>query len=97
MLGSKILGVGWNPSSDQLIMKFSVTLLNKEDKSNTVVNCYNFATFDRNLITPRNLLRIVNSLYDPLGLVAPITIRLRIAFRDVFKSLNLSKAEFLLL
>ena len=33
----------------------------------------------------RNLLRIVNSLYDPLGLCAPIAIRLRIAFRDLFK------------
>ena len=39
-----------------------------------------------NLLTPRNLLSVVNGVYDPLGLVAPITIRLRAAFRDLFRS-----------
>ena len=50
------------------------------------VNKENFQTFERDFLTPRNLLRIVNSLYDPLGLVPPITIRLPIAFRNVFRS-----------
>ena len=91
LLGNKILGVGWNPSSDKLTISFSVSLVHKEEKSLTVVTKDNFSTFDRNLLTPRNLLRIVNSLYDPLGLVAPVTIKLRIAFRDVFRStLNLN-------
>ena len=85
-LGGKILGIGWNPTSDELSINFSVSLFNKKEKSLTIVTKDNFPNFDRNLLTPRNLLRIVNGLYDPLGLVAPITIRLRIAFRDVFRS-----------
>ena len=43
-------------------------------------------SIDTNLFTPRNLLSVVNGVYDPLGLVAPITIRLRAAFRDLFRS-----------
>ena len=50
------------------------------------MNKDNFSTFERDLLTPRYLLRIVSSLYEPLGLVAPITIRLRITFRNVFRS-----------
>ena len=37
-------------------------------------------SMDTNLLTLRNLLSTVNAVYDPLGLVAPITIRLRAAF-----------------
>jgi len=84
-LGDKVLGVGWNPTSDELIFRFSVSFVNRKDKSVTVINHYNLNEFDQGLLTPRNLLRVVNSLYDPLGLVAPIAIRLRIAFRDLFK------------
>ena len=85
-IGSKILGIGWHPPADQLNIKFAVSLLNKNEKSTLVVTDDNFATFNKDLLTPRNLLRIVNGVYDPLGLVSPITIRLRIAFRNVFRS-----------
>ena len=44
----------------------------------------NLSTFDRHLLTPRDVLRIINSIYDPLGLIAPLTIRLRIGFRNLF-------------
>ena len=90
LLGKTILGVGWNTSSDKLTISFSFSLLHKEEKSLTVITNDNFSKFDRNLLTPRNLLRIANSLYDPLGLVAPVTIKLCIALRYVFRSaLNL--------
>ena len=44
-------------------------------------------SLERTLLTPKNLLRIVNSQYDPLGPAAPITVRLRIAFRNMFRSI----------
>jgi hypothetical protein len=71
-----------DPMSDNLNFNFSVSLVNKTEKTITTVNKDNFSTFERDLLTPRKLLRIVNSKGDPLGLVAPITIRLRIAFSD---------------
>jgi len=84
-LGDKVLGIGWNPPSDELVFRFSVSLVDRKEKTITVIKNNNLDEFDHGLLTPRNLLRIVNSLYDPLGLVAPIAIRLRIAFRDLFK------------
>ena len=84
-LGDKVLGIGWNPPRDELGIRFNVSVVNRKEKTTTMINDYNLDEFDHDLLTPRNLLRIVNSLYDPLGLVAPIAIRLRIAFRDLFK------------
>ena len=86
-LGSKVLGVGWNPTSDKLNFNFGVSLVSKEAKTIISVTKENFLTFDRTLLTSRNLLRIVKSQYDPLGLAAPVTVRLRIAFRNVFRSI----------
>ena len=84
-LGGKVLGINWNPTIDELSISFKVALLAK-DKSTLTITAENFLTFDKNLLTPRNLLGIINRIYDPLGLVAPITIRLRIAFRHLFNS-----------
>ena len=41
-IGSKILGVGWNPTSDNLNFNFSVSLVNKTKKTITTVNKDNF-------------------------------------------------------
>ena len=42
------------------------------------------------LLTLRQCLSILNSIYDPLGLLAPLTICLKVAFRNLFLSgLNL--------
>ena len=60
-IGSKILGIGWNPPADQL-GKFAVSLINKNEKTTLVVTDDNFATFNKDLLTPRNLLRIVNGV-----------------------------------
>ena len=48
-LGSKILGVGWHPQTDQLSINFSVSLLNKNEKSSIVVTKDNFAAFNTDL------------------------------------------------
>ena len=84
-LGGKILGTHWNPALDQLIYYFSVTLVSK-DKSILQITTNNFATFDHSLLTPSNLLHIINTMYDLMGLAALITIKLRIGFRWFFKS-----------
>ena len=44
----------------------------------------NLTSLDSNLLTPRNLHRVVNGLYDLPRLISPISSRLRVAFRNVF-------------
>ena len=67
-LGGKILGINWCPTEDQLIYKFSVSLVAK-DKSVINITADNFWNFDKSLITPSNILHIINKQYDPIGLV----------------------------
>lgn len=63
----KILGVPWNPSSDCLL--FDVSEL---------------AQFASNLHpTKRNLVSLVGKFYDPLGFLAPITIKFKILFQKL--------------
>ena len=63
----KILGVPWNPSSDCLI--FSVSEL---------------AQVANNLQpTKRNLVGLIGKFYDPLGFLAPTTIRFKILFQKL--------------
>ena len=84
-LGGKILGLYWDALSDELSFRFLVTLITK-DKTPLAITPDNYSTFDRDLLTPSNLIHIINKIYDPMGLGALITISLRIAFRHVFKA-----------
>ena len=84
-LGGKILGIYWDALSDELSFRFLVTLITK-DKTPLAITPDNYSTFDRDLLTPSNLIHIINKIYDPMGLGALITISLRIAFRHVFKA-----------
>ncbi len=61
----KVLGVPWNPSSDRLV--FDVSELAKAATSLQP--------------TKRNLVSLIGRFYDPLGFLAPITIRFKILFQ----------------
>ncbi len=84
-LGGKVLGISWNPTIDKLSFSFTI-MLTAKDRSVVIITTVNFSNFDKDLLTPSNLLGIINRIYDPLGLVAPITILLRIAFHYLFHS-----------
>ena len=81
-IGGKVLGVGWNPSTDTVCISLSVSL---KTPSNEKIVLSPTTDLDESLLTPRNLLGVVNGIHDPLGLVAPLTARLRVAFRDLFQ------------
>ena len=83
-LGGKVLGIPWDPTLDKIAIQFPVYLTTPSGLK-IMLNNQNVQSFDTKLLTPLNLLSIVNSVYDPLGLVAPITVRLRVAFRNLFK------------
>ena len=84
-IGGKVLGLGWNTSEDTINVDLSVTLKTANNEK-ILLSPESVLSIETNLFTRRNLLSVVNGVYDPLGLVAPITIRLRAAFPDLFRS-----------
>ena len=79
------MGLGWDPAKDTILIDFIVSL-KSASKEKILLSQASMDTLDENLLTPRNLLGVVNGIYDPLGLTAPITARLRVLFRGVFQS-----------
>ena len=67
-LGKSVLGIGWDPPSDTIIITFNIDI----------------STLDKALLSLRIILSIINGIYDILGLCAPFTLRLKVAFRDLF-------------
>ena len=61
----KVLEVSWNPNSDQLIVD--------------VTDLAQLATTVQP--TKRNLISVIGKFYDPLGLLAPVTISFKILFQ----------------
>ena len=57
----KVLGLPWNPITDCYVIETKLLRKNKINED----------------ITQRKLLRFVTSLFDPLGFIAPLTIRRR--------------------
>ena len=65
---NKVLGVNWATESDTLI--FDLNEIMKEAKEVEVV-------------TKRFVLKIVSSIFDPLGILSPAVINLKIHFQEV--------------
>ena len=63
----KILGVSWNPTSDHLI--FNLTKLAR------LTSCLQ--------PTKRNVVSLIGRFYDPLGFLAPVTIRFKVLFQKL--------------
>jgi hypothetical protein len=63
----KILGVPWNPSSDHLLFDISELAQLAKDLQPT----------------KRNLVSLIGKFYDPLGFLAPITIKFTILFQKL--------------
>ena len=66
----KVLGVTWNPHNDSLVFDFS-------DLSIAADNLQP---------TKRNLVGLIGRIYDPLGFLAPITIKYKILFQKLCQS-----------
>lgn len=66
----KTVGIGWTPATDQLSFSVDMTKLTKY----------------YNKITKRQLLSDASKLYDPCGILSPITIKSKILMQEVWKS-----------
>ena len=66
----KVLGVNWNTVKDKFC--FNLKEIGKKDQAN-------------NVLTKRSILKVVASLYDPLGILSPIMAEAKILFQDICK------------
>ena len=67
--GTKVLGISWDNDKDNLV--FNLSELHKTAKDLSP--------------TKRNVLRVVAKIYDPLGLIPPITAPMKVFLQDLFK------------
>ena len=89
----RILGIGWSPVDDMLIVKVRINISRKFKgvrKSPDLSESQISQLADEKL-TRRMLLCITNSCYDSFGIVSPITVQLKIELRKLYsKELGLS-------
>ena len=75
----KVLGVEWNTNQDELCFKVKLNLQGKMKKKNPKpIAC--------DALTKRKILSQVNSIYDPLGLAGPVTVKAKILMRQLWIS-----------
>ena len=87
-LGKKVLGLGYEATSDKIYIDLSVSMSTGGKKNGKVTLSRDSLpyTYIRNWLTKSSILGIINGIYDPLGLAAPITIKLRVEFRNLFRA-----------
>ena len=87
LLGDKVLGHTWRPTEDKLVFKVTVNLSTsktKGQKSSRDLNESDIPRLPTMVLTRRMLLAFVMSQYDPLGLICPLTIKLKILLRCLY-------------
>ena len=95
LLGSgdlgRVLGIGWEPRSYVFKIKVRINFSKKYKSARTEKDL----TFDEipsimSMKVTKRMISVVNSCYDPLGLLVPITIQMKIILRKLYnKELNL--------
>lgn len=71
--GHRVLGIYWDPENDDFIYPLDFNRFPKEYLSG------------ERTITKRFLLKFMMSIFDPLGALTPIVIKLKILFQDVWR------------
>ena len=83
---SRVLGIGWDPKDDVFTVKVSINFTKSNGRTLEADLDYDqIPTIIELKVTKRILLSIVNSCYDPYGLLVALTIQMRIALREVCK------------
>ena len=75
----KILGVHWEPSED--LIKFEIDLNHNKKRRGRRAEPVDLEDIP---YSRRVCLRLVNSIFDPLGLVSPVTVKLKILMKQHF-------------
>ena len=62
-IGGKVLGLGWDPPTDTIYIDLDVSLTSTSKEKIVLFPANMDTLLDDNLLTPRNLLGIVNGVY----------------------------------
>ncbi|XP_020910817.1 uncharacterized protein LOC110248612 [Exaiptasia diaphana] len=81
----KVLGVIWDPVKDQLCFSAKLNFCSKKKRKMQKLNPIRDPKLTSPL-TKRMILSQVNSMYDPLGLAGPFTVRAKILMRHLWAS-----------
>ena len=83
--GGGVLGVGWMPESDRLKFNLKVNLSEKKGKLRTEpdITPDTIHLIDETKMTRRVMVSQVYAVYDPLGLLSPITIRMKMLLQEL--------------
>ena len=80
----RVLGLGWIPETDVIVFNFPINLSSKYKTGERIESDLEEKDIPRLpsiTMTKRRLLSWINSVYDPTGILAPMTIKLKIAYR----------------
>lgn len=90
LLGSgevgRILGIGWRPTDDEFVIRVRINASRKFKgaRKDPDLDESMISSLADGKLTRRMLLSITNSCYDPLGIVSPITVQLKIELRKLY-------------
>ena len=81
----RVLGVVWNPGIDisKVRVRINISKKHKSAQTEKDLEYEEIPTILELKLTRKMLLSNINSCYDPLGLLAPITIQMKIAVHDL--------------
>ena len=89
---ARVFGVHWDPQKDKFSFTVVISLTKKFKGARTseVLTMEIMPAILETVLTRRIVLGVINTCHDPLGLLVPITVQLKIQMRDLFsKELNL--------
>ena len=87
LMGEKVLGHNWKPTEDKFVFKMKTNLATSKrggQKSDKELTVDDIGKLPSMILTKRMLLGLVMSQYDPMGLICPVTIILKIHLRGLF-------------
>ena len=86
-----LLGHEWYPPDDTIIFKFPINLSKKNrtgQREDPDLSQNDISRIPHIDLTKRRLLGWVMSIYDPMGIMSPLTIKTKIALRQLFGGKN---------
>ena len=86
LLGGAVLGLGWSSEKDRFIFRFAVNVSPRRRKQPTGedVTLENICMLEAAKLSKRICLSVVNSFFDPIGMLTPLTIILKVMLRRMF-------------
>ena len=85
-LSGKVLGLGYSTERDVLTVRFRVNVSERRrgEPTGPDIKKETMGEIQQVMLTRRILLGVTNSQFDMMGLVSPLTIKLKVAMRDMF-------------